>query len=82
MLPLKVPVGQRLHSSAAASATAVPGGHTELIHHTATNSEPLLAFAPQKGAALLHAHGERCLTHEGAAVESGAKYLLRTDVAY
>ena len=41
-----------------------------------------LRFAPRKGAALIHAHGMRCLTHEGAAVTRGTKYLLRTDVAY
>eukprot|EP00164_Ancoracysta_twista_P012387 GFYU01019433.1.p1 GENE.GFYU01019433.1~~GFYU01019433.1.p1 ORF type:complete len:295 (-),score=69.11 GFYU01019433.1:135-1019(-) len=39
-------------------------------------------FAPLKGAMLLHGHGERCMTHEGAAVKQGVKYLLRTDVLY
>jgi hypothetical protein len=41
-----------------------------------------LRFAPQQGTCLLHAHGDRCLTHEGEAVRRGTKYLLRTDVAY
>ncbi|KAL1504886.1 hypothetical protein AB1Y20_008656 [Prymnesium parvum] len=39
-------------------------------------------FAPKMGSVLVHAHGDRCLTHEGAAVSRGTKYLLRTDVAY
>jgi hypothetical protein len=37
---------------------------------------------PEAGTALLHRHGERCMLHAGAPVLSGAKYLLRTDVAY
>lgn len=32
-------------------------------------------FAPKTGALLLHAHGDRCLTHEGAGVTAGVKYL-------
>ena len=43
---------------------------------------PVVRVAPKRGAALVHAHGARCLTHEGAEVRRGAKYLLRTDVAY
>ena len=42
----------------------------------------VLRFAPRAGAALVHSHGDRCLTHEGAPVSRGTKYLLRTDVAY
>lgn len=40
------------------------------------------AFAPERGAVLLHGHGARCLLHEGAPVRSGVKYLMRTDVVY
>jgi hypothetical protein len=33
--------------------------------------------------ALLHRHGEaHCLEHEGAAVEAGLKYVLRSDVVF
>eukprot|EP00242_Pyramimonas_sp_CCMP2087_P005970 CAMPEP_0198217696 /NCGR_PEP_ID=MMETSP1445-20131203/65323_1 /TAXON_ID=36898 /ORGANISM="Pyramimonas sp., Strain CCMP2087" /LENGTH=39 /DNA_ID= /DNA_START= /DNA_END= /DNA_ORIENTATION= len=31
---------------------------------------------------LLHAHGRRCLLHEGAMVTKRAKYVMRTDVMY
>lgn len=57
------------------------GGETLFYadHHA---KEPLYRFAPCAGAALVHAHGDRCLTHEGAAVAAGVKYLLRTDLAY
>ena len=39
-------------------------------------------FSPRAGSALIHAHGQRCLTHEGAEVVEGLKYLLRSDVYY
>lgn len=39
-------------------------------------------FSPVQGACLVHGHGRQCLLHEGAAVTSGVKYLLRTDVMY
>ncbi len=39
--------------------------------------------APRAGMALLHRHGEaHCLEHEGAAVEAGLKYVLRSDVVF
>ncbi|CAM9795938.1 unnamed protein product, partial [Scytosiphon promiscuus] len=40
------------------------------------------SFSPRRGACLVHGHGRQCLLHEGAAVTSGVKYLLRTDVMY
>eukprot|EP00903_Cladosiphon_okamuranus_P008774 g8405.t1 len=40
------------------------------------------SFSPKRGACLVHGHGRQCLLHEGAAVTSGVKYLLRTDVMY
>jgi 2OG-Fe(II) oxygenase superfamily len=40
------------------------------------------AFAPEKGAILLHIHGDRCLAHEADAVVQGIKYVLRTDIVY
>eukprot|EP00420_Gonyaulax_spinifera_P015087 CAMPEP_0197911330 /NCGR_PEP_ID=MMETSP1439-20131203/72641_1 /TAXON_ID=66791 /ORGANISM="Gonyaulax spinifera, Strain CCMP409" /LENGTH=297 /DNA_ID=CAMNT_0043533057 /DNA_START=63 /DNA_END=956 /DNA_ORIENTATION=- len=41
---------------------------------------PALAFPPTRGVCLFHGHGDECMTHEGAGVEDGAKYILRTDV--
>uniref|UniRef100_A0A7S3REA8 Prolyl 4-hydroxylase alpha subunit domain-containing protein n=1 Tax=Emiliania huxleyi TaxID=2903 RepID=A0A7S3REA8_EMIHU len=37
---------------------------------------------PLAGSALLHAHGERCLTHEALEVRRGVKYVLRSDVVF
>jgi hypothetical protein len=38
--------------------------------------------APKAGMALLHRHGDECMEHEGAAVRSGLKYVLRSDVVF
>jgi len=41
------------------------------------------AVAPVAGRVLLHLHGyDRCLEHEAAAVVSGTKYVLRSDVVF
>ena len=56
------------------------GGET--IFYSDRGSQEACRFFPREGATLVHAHGARCLTHEGAAVRRGTKYLLRTDVAY
>lgn len=43
----------------------------------------VVAVAPMAGKALLHLHGyDRCLEHEAAAVASGTKYVLRSDVVF
>jgi len=41
--------------------------------------KPALAFPPLRGVLLFHGHGDECMTHEGAGVEDGVKYILRTD---
>ena len=61
---------------------AAAGGATVFYSTHGDSAPALVSVQPEKGAVLLHAHGRRCLTHEGAAVRSGVKYLLRTDVAY
>lgn len=48
----------------------------------ATKAKQLCVFQPQRGVALLHAHGRRCLMHEAAEVTRGVKYVLRSDVMY
>ena len=58
------------------------GGETVSGSHGSAPADDRLRFAPRRGACLVHAHGIRCLTHEGAEVQKGVKYLLRTDVAY
>lgn len=50
------------------------------IKHTV--EEELCSVKPAAGKLLVHAHGDRCLTHEGAPVLQGIKYVLRTDVIY
>jgi hypothetical protein len=37
---------------------------------------------PEMGKIFIHAHGDRCLEHEGLVVTQGTKYVLRTDVVY
>lgn len=58
---------------------ALEGGETIFWK---TKSKQLVAVAPKRGMALLHAHGRRCLMHEGAEVLKGKKYMLRSDVMY
>lgn len=60
------------------TAAALAGGETVFYD----GRTPVLVYVPRQGAALLHGHGVRCLTHEGAVVAQGVKYLLRSDVMY
>eukprot|EP01134_Creolimax_fragrantissima_P000878 CFRG0878T1 len=55
------------------------GGETRFYLHHHSNTVAC-SIRPVKGAALLHGHGDKCLTHEGMEVTEGVKYLLRTDV--
>jgi hypothetical protein len=56
------------------------GGET--IFYAGIYGHKLLSVSPERGLLLLHGHGAHCLTHEGAEVTRGVKYLLRTDVVY
>jgi hypothetical protein len=64
---------------AGAGEDALQGGETIFWK---TKTKQLASVAPQRGAALLHAHGRRCLMHEGSEVTKGCKYMLRSDVMY
>lgn len=61
------------------SLPALAGGETVFY---ATSKRTLASVTPQAGAALLHAHGRRCLMHCGAPVMRGTKYVLRCDVMF
>ncbi|CAE7535003.1 unnamed protein product [Symbiodinium natans] len=59
----------------------VRGGET-VFWKDHDGKRPALAFPPTRGVCLFHGHGDECMTHEGAGVEEGVKYVLRTDVVY
>ena len=44
--------------------------------------KPACAVDPVAGRALFHRHGAECMVHEGARVEAGVKYVLRSDVMF
>jgi hypothetical protein len=58
------------------------GGATRFYPSSSSKKSKSLAFEPKVGSLLLHIHGDRCLEHEADPVESGTKYILRTDVVY
>eukprot|EP00928_Gymnodinium_smaydae_P088236 TRINITY_DN72347_c0_g1_i1.p1 TRINITY_DN72347_c0_g1~~TRINITY_DN72347_c0_g1_i1.p1 ORF type:complete len:287 (+),score=45.25 TRINITY_DN72347_c0_g1_i1:238-1098(+) len=61
----------------------VKGGETIFWKDRLGNPTTIaLAFPPTRGVCLFHGHGDECMIHEGAPVEDGAKYILRTDVVY
>ncbi|ORZ31180.1 hypothetical protein BCR44DRAFT_36412 [Catenaria anguillulae PL171] len=62
-------------------ANALAGGET-VFYHPDSKRKVVASVAPIQGRALLHRHGHACLLHEGAAVEKGVKYVLRSDVIY
>lgn len=56
------------------------GGETKFWDH---RRRLVASVAPVAGRCLVHLHGyDRCLEHEAAAVESGCKYVLRSDVVF
>eukprot|EP00927_Polykrikos_kofoidii_P040589 TRINITY_DN3465_c0_g1_i1.p1 TRINITY_DN3465_c0_g1~~TRINITY_DN3465_c0_g1_i1.p1 ORF type:complete len:283 (-),score=54.38 TRINITY_DN3465_c0_g1_i1:202-1050(-) len=61
----------------------VRGGETTFWKDRGGNPTTVaLSFPPTRGVCLFHGHGDECMIHEGAPVESGSKYVLRTDVVY
>ena len=80
-----VATGQRRYCSArgeAYTALAQLGSSSLIIVVPRTMPRCVRLINTTDGAVLLHAHGQRCLTHSGAPVTGGVKYLLRTDVVY
>lgn len=45
-------------------------------------SNEKVAISPCKGMALIHKHGDDCMLHEGALVEQGFKWVLRSDLVW
>ena len=62
-------------------SSACTGGET-VFYNDHRGRAVFASVCPVRGTLLLHGHGERCLTHEGAPVGSGSKLVLRTDVLY
>lgn len=61
----------------------VKGGQTVFWKDRNGNPTTMaLALPPTRGLCMFHGHGDECMIHEGAPVEDGVKYVLRTDVAY
>lgn len=62
--------------------TTCTGGETVFYpDRTRSNPNPEpLAVGLEVGMALLHRHGEKCLVHEGREVESGEKWVIRSDL--
>jgi hypothetical protein len=65
-----------LNAGMAGGETRFFSGIEQAFQHT---PEPYLTVRPLAGMALVFLH---CLWHEGAVVQSGQKYVLRTDVMY
>ncbi|CAM9167612.1 unnamed protein product [Choristocarpus tenellus] len=63
------------------AGTVLQGGET-VFYKGNYGTKVAASFSPVQGACLVHGHGTQCLLHEGARVERGVKYLLRTDVMY
>ncbi|KAI5124585.1 hypothetical protein M0805_003104 [Coniferiporia weirii] len=62
----------------------VVGGETIFYkgHGKKKDREPPIKPDLRRGMALLHRHGHECLFHEGAKVQKGTKYVLRSDIMF
>ena len=56
------------------------GGNT--VFHEERKRGVVASVDPAPGRSLVHRHGEDCLPHEGARVQGGVKYVLRSDVVF
>jgi hypothetical protein len=57
----------------------VSGGETIFYRE---GSKHQVVISPTKGMALLHKHGDDCMLHEGALVQEGLKWVLRSDLVW
>ena len=71
--------GEPAGGSTDGSEQPLLGGDTVFMK---TAKVELCRVAPKMGLGLLHAHGRRCLLHEGEEVRRGVKYLMRADIMY
>lgn len=58
----------------------VEGGET--IFHLPGKKGDKMVVRPERGAAMLHKHGASCMSHEGAVVRKGVKWVLRSDLLF
>lgn len=56
------------------------GGNT--VFHEERKRGVVASVDPAPGRSLVHRHGEDCVPHEGAQVQGGVKYVLRSDVVF
>lgn len=71
-----------IYLSPPSPASPLQGGET--IFHLPGKKGRDVTVVPKSGMALLHRHGSgrECLSHEGAEVRKGQKWVLRSDVLF
>ncbi|KAL0947031.1 hypothetical protein HGRIS_013174 [Hohenbuehelia grisea] len=60
----------------------IKGGETIFYKDGKGRNRDSVVAPLTRGTALLHRHGNECLLHEGSPVESGTKYVLRSDLMF
>jgi len=63
-------------------AQGVVGGQTVFYREKRGQPTEEIVAPLTRGTALLHRHGQECMLHAGKRVESGVKYILRSDVMF
>ncbi|KAH7915008.1 hypothetical protein BJ138DRAFT_1123068 [Hygrophoropsis aurantiaca] len=60
----------------------VEGGETLFYQDERGKPRKVITAPLTRGTALLHRHGHECMLHEGSLVQSGTKYILRSDLMF
>ncbi|KDQ60743.1 hypothetical protein JAAARDRAFT_204556 [Jaapia argillacea MUCL 33604] len=60
----------------------VLGGETLFYKDQRGKPREVITAPLTRGTALLHRHGQECMLHEGSMVQSGIKYVLRSDLMF